>query len=332
VSWLAKEKMVPRRLTTLTVVLLASSMLAEVAAQNSGSTSNQGAGPVGAQDSSQNAQSQSSSSQSKNQASTASNPNSIVNGPNDWVHKWLRQVDRTRTKQPHYVAPLITTHVLLVQQYRFDSYYQSANGYETEDYGSMHGLEIIPNSRMEVQIAQPPYFFHEAPNTPNGWGDLSFFFKGRILSAPEGKGGYFLGAFLGLSLPTGTAPNGMGHTVWEPMLAGAKRWGFFDWQTNLAGSLPASGISVLGRSIIFNNTFQFNALKVLWPEVENNATFYKDGPYSGKTANYLTPGVLIGPFQIAERLHFEPGFGIQIATSGFYTYNHRWIWTVRLPF
>jgi hypothetical protein len=48
------------------------------------------------------------------------NPNSIVNGPNDWGHSWLRNVDKARSEQPHDVAPLITTHVLLVQQYRFD--------------------------------------------------------------------------------------------------------------------------------------------------------------------------------------------------------------------
>src|ERR1700735_4352435 len=49
---------------------------------------------------------------------------SSADNNNDWLHKWLKTVDETREKQPHYVAPLITTHVLLVQQFRFDSYYQ----------------------------------------------------------------------------------------------------------------------------------------------------------------------------------------------------------------
>lgn len=124
----------------------------------------------------------------------------------------------------------------------------------------------------------------------------------------------------------------MGHTVWTPMVAGAKRWRWFDWQTNFAGALPQSGTPTLGRQILFNNTFQFNAAKVFWPEVETNSTFFVDGPHSGSSQTFLTPGLIIGPFQIAERLHFILAGGVQTAVSGFYEYNHRWIWSVRFPF
>jgi hypothetical protein len=259
---------------------------------------------------------------------------SITNGPDDWVHHWLRNVDKARSEQPHYVAPLITTHVLLVEQFRLDTQYQtSSTGVETSNYGAMHGLEIIPNTRMEVQVGIPPYLFHDSPKPPDGFGDASIFLKFRIASATEGQGGYFVGAFLGASFPTGSPGNSMGHTIWTPMFAAAKRWRFFDWQTNFAGNLPQSGTAILGRQILFNNTFQFDAYKShLWPEVEDNVTYFAQGPNSGKTQNFLTPGLLIGPFHIAERLHFEPGGGIQIATGHFYTYNHRWIWTVRFPF
>jgi hypothetical protein len=221
----------------------------------------------------------------------------------------------------------------LVQQFRFDTYYQSArNGVATDVYGSGKGLEIIPNTRMEVQVGIPPYYFRHAPNTPDGFGDVSIFLKFRVASAPEDKGGYFLGFFLGGSFPSAQSPNGMGHTVWSPMLAAAKRWKFFDWQTNLGGSLPQSGTPVLGRQIVFNNTFQFNVARKFWPEVENNTTFYVDGPHSGSYQNFVTPGLIVGPFPLAERLRFMFGGGVQIATSQFYTYNHRWIWTIRFPF
>ena len=264
---------------------------------------------------------------------TGGDPKSLTNGPDDWVHRWLRKVDQARSEQPHYAAPLITTHPLLVQQFRFDTYYQSArNGVATDVYGSGKGLEIIPNARMEVQVGIPPYYFRHAPNTPDGFGDVSIFLKFRVASAPEGKGGYFLGFFLGGSFPSAQSPNGMGHTVWSPMLAAAKRWKSFDWQTNLGGSLPQSGTPVLGRQIIFNNTFQFNVVRKLWPEVENNTTFYVDGPHSGSYQNFITPGLIVGPFPLAERLRFMFGGGVQIATSQFYTYNHRWIWTIRFPF
>jgi hypothetical protein len=72
--------------------------------------------------------------------------------------------------------------------------------------------------------------------------------------------------------------------------------------------------------------------KKFWPEVENNTTFYVDGPHSGKRQNFITPGLIVGPFPVAERLHLLLGGGVQIATSQFYTYNHRWIWSIRFPF
>lgn len=55
-------------------------------------------------------------------AAQAPSENAAENSESNWVHKWLKTVDETREKQPHYVSPLITTHVLLVQQFRFDSY------------------------------------------------------------------------------------------------------------------------------------------------------------------------------------------------------------------
>src|SRR5437868_2740314 len=34
----------------------------------------------------------------------------------DWVHAWLREADQARASQPHFVSPIVTTHVLLVRQ------------------------------------------------------------------------------------------------------------------------------------------------------------------------------------------------------------------------
>lgn len=254
--------------------------------------------------------------------------------PNDWLSKWLRMVDKTRTKQPHYVAPLITPHVLLVQQFRFDSYYQQASprGFETDEYGAMKGLEIIANPRLEMQIGIPPYFYRQDPTMPDGFGDVSIFLKFRAFSAPEEHGDYFVGFFLAGEFPTAALPNGLGHTIWSPMLAAAKGWGRFDVQSVLGGNLPQSGTAILGRQILFNNTFQFHVLGKFWPELETNTTFYVQGPHNGNQSTYLTPGLLIGPFKIARRLHFVLGAGFQTAVSSFYVYNHRWIWSVRFPF
>lgn len=261
----------------------------------------------------------------------AINSQSDESSEGDWVDKWLHMVDKTRSEQPHYVAPLVTTHVDLVQQYRFDSSWQAnVNGSHTDDYGNEHGLEIIPNNRFEVQIAQPPYFINSAAT--NGFGDTSLFIKYRAASAPEGEGDYFIGAFLGASFPTGNPPNGLGHTVLSPMLALAKGWGAFDIQNTFSGSLPVSGTDVLGRAFLWNTTFQYSIKGRIWPMIEQNSTFFSDGPNTGKKETFLTPGVVFGNFQVAERLHLGIGGGIQIAATQFHTYNHRWIWTVRLPF
>ncbi len=39
----------------------------------------------------------------------------------DWVTKWRRTADKARAEQPHFLSPLVTSYVLLVQQYRYDS-------------------------------------------------------------------------------------------------------------------------------------------------------------------------------------------------------------------
>lgn len=264
-------------------------------------------------------------------------PDDPVYGQNDWVHRWLRTVDAVRDEQPHYVAPLITTHVDLVQQFRFDSYYEfSTTDAESYDYGAQKGLEIIPNSRMEVQVGIPPYMAYQAPHMPDGFGDVTIFLKFRAFSATEHRGDYFVGFFLGGEFPSATPPVGKGHTIWTPMFAAAKGWSSksveFDIQTTFGATVPQSGTATLGRSIIFNNTFQFGIKKHLWPEVETNSTFFVDGPMSGDKETFLTPGLLIGPFDIAERLHFEIGGGVQIAATQFHEYDRRWLWTTRFPF
>jgi hypothetical protein len=62
-----------------------------------------------------------------------------------WVDAWLRNTDKARTLQPHYTAPIVTTLVMLVQQYRYDvSWQQNSPGTgTTANYGASRGLEVI---------------------------------------------------------------------------------------------------------------------------------------------------------------------------------------------
>jgi len=53
-------------------------------------------------------------------AQSGSNQND-ANGSNsvhqeDWVQAWMRKVAEARASQPHFVSPIVTTHVMLVQQ------------------------------------------------------------------------------------------------------------------------------------------------------------------------------------------------------------------------
>ncbi|HXM93937.1 MAG TPA: hypothetical protein VOA64_06735 [Candidatus Dormibacteraeota bacterium] len=245
----------------------------------------------------------------------------------------MRTVDQARASQPHYAAPIVTTHVVLVQQYRYDMAWQQdpVGGTVTSNYGASRGLEIIPTTRLEVGISPPPYLVHQS-HTPDGFGDFSFQVKYRAFSAPEGHGDYFVGFFFGGSFPTGTPPNGLGHTILTPTIAAAKGIGPWDIQSTLAASLPVSGANLLGRTIVFNTAVDYRIKGKIWPMLEQNSTFWSGGALDGKKQVFLTPGLVLGGFPLAERLHFGFGAGVQIAVTQFHPYNHRWIFSVRFPF
>ncbi len=266
-------------------------------------------------------------------AGTSNPPVQATNtGDNDWVHAWMRKVDKVRASQPHFVSPIITTHVMLVQQFRYDmSWQQDPGGTSTSNYGMSKGLEIIPLSRLEVGIFPPNYLAHQL-SVPNGFGDFSFQVKFRGFSATEGHGDYFVGFFFGGSLPTGTPPNGIGHTVFSPTLAAAKGIGHWDIQTTIGANLPVSGANILGRAIVFNTAVNYKIKGRIWPMLEQNSVFWSGGTLDGKKQVFLTPGLVLGSFQAAERLRFAIGAGVQLAVTEFHQYNHRWVLSLRFPF
>jgi hypothetical protein len=249
-----------------------------------------------------------------------------------WLERWIRTVDEARASQPHYVAPIVTTHVVLVEQYRYDiSRQHDANGTVTSNFGASRGLELIPTTRLEIGIAPPPYLTHQS-DMADGFGDVSFLVKFRAFSAPEHKGDYFVGVFFGGSFPTGVAANGAGHTVLSPTLAAAKGIGPVDIQTVLTAGLPTSGTDLLGRTIASNTAVNYRIRGLVWPMLELNATSWSGGVLDGKKEVFLTPGLVVGSLPLAERVHLGLGAGVQIAVSQFRRYNYRWIASVRLPF
>jgi hypothetical protein len=256
-----------------------------------------------------------------------------VSDDSGWVAAWTRIVEKTRASQPHFVAPIITTHVMLVQQFRYDMSWQQdpRGGTITSNYGGSRGLEIIPSTRLEVGIFPPSYFVHQS-NVRDGFGDFSYQVKFRAFSRTEGKGDYFVGFFFGGSVPTGSVPNGLGHAVLSPTFAAAKGLGPWDIQSTIGATLPTSGTNVVGRTLVFNTEVDYRIKGKIWPMFEQNSIFWVDGPLNGKKEVFLTPGLVVGAFPLTGRVNIGFGVGVQIAVSSFHQYNHRWIFSIRFPF
>jgi hypothetical protein len=258
-----------------------------------------------------------------------------VNGDrqDSWIHSWLRAVDTARASQPHFVAPIVTTHVMLVQQYRYDmSWQQDSPGHTvTSNYGVSRGLEIIPTTGFEIGVSPPNYVAHQS-NQKDGIGDLAWQVKFRAFSAPEHKGDYFVGFFVGGSFPTGNRPNGTEHTILSPTFAAAKGLGSWDIQSTLGANLPVSGTNTLGRTVVFNTAVNYRIKGKVWPMLEQNSMFWSGGSMDGRKQVFLTPGLILGSFPLKERLRIAIGGGFQTAVTPYHQYNHRWIFSVRFPF
>jgi hypothetical protein len=209
---------------------------------------------------------------------------------------------------------------------------KTPRGVTTDNYDGGKGLELIPFEKVEVIFNLPPYIDHNSASVRNGWGDVAFLVKYRLLSANEEHGNYILTAFLGWSLPTGSHTNGALHAVITPTIAYGKGFGHFDAQGTFGIGFPVADTNLVGRNYLWNNAFQYRVLRKFWPEVELNSTFFQNGPRDGMKQNFVTPGLVIGRLHLWQRVGFTIGGGYQIATTHFHTSNHNAILSVRFPF
>lgn len=256
------------------------------------------------------------------------------NSGDGFVDRWFDMVTATQAAQPHWITPVATTTPRLEQEFRYDIDWQTSNEHITsENYGGGKGLELIPQRRLELILTAPPaYISHNDPAKRDGFGDWSFLVKYRILASNEEHGNYIFTAFLGVSFPTGQYKNGATNSIVTPTLAYGKGFGNFDVQGTFGVSLPTGNEAVIGRTYPWNNAFQYRVYRKLWPEVEVNYTHFQDGANNGKTQVFLTPGLVLGKFQLWRRLGLTFGGGFQIAATHFHTSNHNGILTVRFPF
>ena len=251
-----------------------------------------------------------------------------------FFHDWFGMVAESQAEQPHWITPLVTVTPRLEQEFRYDVSRQvQPNGTTVlENFGGSKGLEIIPSRHIELIFSLPPYIVRSVNGVPDGYGDVSFLLKYRFASANEEHGNYIVTAFLAGSIPTGSYTNGTLDATFTPTIAVGKGWRDFDAVTTLGVVLPVDETNRIGRQIVWNSTFQYRVLRKIWPELEVNSTFFSQGPNDGKKQTFLTPGAEFGKFPLWHRLGLTLGAGVQIAATQFHTYNHKCIFTVRLPF
>lgn len=257
---------------------------------------------------------------------------SMVIQGQSFADRWQARVNATQAEQPHWMTPIATVTPRLEQEFRFDTVHQQTLSGNVTNLDGGKGLELIPSRRIELLLNLPPYLLHQNPKAVDGWGDVSFTAKYRIVARNEEHGSAILTAFLGGSIPTGTYRNGATSAIVTPTLAGGKGWGKFDVQSTLAGTFPVNGVNLVGRTIVSNSAFQYHALKQLWPEVEINSTSWFDGTNDGKKQTFATPAVIFGRFPIHKRMAISAGAGFQIALTHYHGYDHAFLATIRMPF
>jgi hypothetical protein len=253
-----------------------------------------------------------------------------------FLARWQARATATQAEQPHWITPLATVTPLLEQEFRSDFTHRTESaGAADWNYGGGKGLELIPQKHIELLFNVPPYRQYNAAahnaGAQDGFGDVSFKMKYRILSRNAAHGNYVLTAFFGGSLPTGSYNNGSSEATVAPALAAGKGFGKWDVQTTVGAVLPVANSDRLGRPILWNAALQYHAPHSLWPELETNATYFRSGPNDGKVQNLLTPG-LVTHFPLHHRLGLTLGVGMQFATSQFHEYSHAIILSARLPF
>jgi hypothetical protein len=255
----------------------------------------------------------------------------------NFFEQWQARASEQQSRQPGWAVPVNQPYPMLIQVFRADFSRQVTPAHtDTWNYGNTKGLNLIPGFNSEFDFYPPPYIQHNT-KAKDGFGDVNFLYKYRILTGNEQHGNYMLSALVQASIPTGSYSNGSTDASVTPTIAGGKGFGSFDVISTIGGNLPTANAEKLGRTIAWNTTAQYRFRKYFFPEVESNATWYFAGKNDGKMQNFLEPGIIIGKIKIhpddpKSRPGFAFGGGIQIATSEFHTYNHALVFTGRFLF
>jgi len=260
---------------------------------------------------------------------------STAAGQQSFAQRFTSHNSSMTALQPAFITPLVECDPRLVQYAKaaFSNEYTAART-QTVNYGNSRGIGLIAGDRIEFDYIPPPYIQHNSAAV-DGFGDTATLVKYRIASGNAEHGNFEVTALLNHSYPTGSYKNGATTGIWGPTLTVGRAFRRFDGMTSLGGTMPTGKIAAQGRSIAWNALTQAHATRHIWFEVENNATFYNRGEHDGKMQNFVTPAA----FYVVRSKEWKPTHpffifdgGMQIATSGFHTYNHNLIAEARLLF
>jgi hypothetical protein len=269
---------------------------------------------------------------------------STGNSTNDvqsFFERWAEISRAAKESQPDWMTPIATVTPRLQQEFRSDQFFeQMGNGAHLNVYDGGKGLEVIPTMTNEVLINLPPYEERTHVKQASGWGDWpAVTIKQRLISANKENGDYIVTAFFGVQVPDGDPVFTNDALVVTPTLAAGKGWGDFDIQATVGVPIPLDHENTIGTSIVSNVAFQYHIAKYFWPEFELNYTHWADGERSGKDQLFLTPGLILGRFKVAEGNNLIVGAGYQFAVTPRTTtpvltptYDSNWIITTRLSF
>jgi hypothetical protein len=254
-----------------------------------------------------------------------------------FAEKWQSRATRTQAKQPKWAVPMVSPFPMLAQVYRSDFTRQTtSNGKENWNLGTGKGFNLIPFANTQVDILTPGFITH-GDGTADGFGDIAFLAKYRVLSANEQHGNYIVSGALAISFPTGSHKNGAATTVLTPTISAGKGFGRFAVFTSLGGGLPTSNALANGRILHSNTVAQYKFGRYFTPEVELNSTRYFGGSRDGRTQTFLSPGIVMGKFPIRpasdrSRMGLVGGVAFQTAVTHYHTYNHALVMSLRLAF
>ena len=235
--------------------------------------------------------------------------------------------------QPTWMGPLIQSDGRLGQAIRFSVSNASFSGTRALNYGNGKGISVVVDRRFQIDLDPPSYFRNHSSTQKDGFGNAGTQVKYRIASGNAAHGNFAISAVLYHAFAPRVYQNQMLTPYYCPSIAAGKSFGRFAVLENMAGFLPTGKIAQQGRGIEWNSTAQMHVSKYAWVDVEDNAAFFKAGPFDGKTQNFVTPAA----FYMIRRKEWKPEHaslvfagGMQIATSGFHYYNHNLVTEMRL--